>query len=394
MRRDMSAKTICVLGGGIGGVVAAVKLKKRLGAKANVILIDKSAYHVFQPSFLNVLSGKRTPEEIRRRLDRLERKGVEFINAEVEEISPQENRVKAAGREIGYDYLVIALGAELDMPAVPGLENAAINLYSLDGILKIKEAVARFSGGRVVILIPAMPYKCPAAPYEAAFLLDAEFRRRGVRKHVDIAVYTFEPLPMPTAGPQVGQAIKSILDNREIDFNPQIAVESVDTRTKEVSLADGRKIEADMLIAVPPHKAPSVIEGTGLANEAGWIPVDPKTLGTKHENVFAIGDVSAIKLEGRYMPDKQLMLPKAGVMAHHEAEVVAANIAAKINAGGTQMEFDGKGSCFLDLGDGTAGYAAGDFYAVPHPSVEMKSPSRLWRLYKSAFEKYWFWRWF
>ena len=390
----MAEKTVCVLGGGIGGVVAATRLKKRLGAQARVILIDKSAYHVFQPSFLNVLAGKREPDQIKKRLDRLQKKGVEFINAEVTEIIPERNLVKVAGREIEYGYLVVALGTESNMAAVNGLEGAAINLYSLDGILRAREALAKFAGGEVVILIPSMPYKCPAAPYETAFLIEAELRRRKVGNNANISIYTFEPLPMPTAGPTVGQAIKELLAKRGINFMPGVTIESVNPETKEVTWTNGETKKADLLITIPPHKAPDVVKKAGLTNEAGWIPADAKTLRTEHENIFAIGDVAAVKLEGKYKPDKPLMLPKAGVFAHHEAEVVAANIAAKITGGAVEKEFDGQGSCFLELGDGTAGFAAGDFFDLPQPQVQMKNPSRRWHIYKALLEKYWFWRWF
>lgn len=390
----MTERTVCVLGGGIGGVVAATRLKKLLGSGGKIILIDKNAYHFFQPSMLNVLVGKREPEDIRRPLDRLQRKGIEFIKAEVTEISPDEELIRFDGQELKYDYLVVALGAESNMPAVSGLEEAAINIYSLEGVLKTKEAISAFSGGEVVILIPSMPYKCPAAPYETAFLLDGEFRRRNIRKKVNISIYTFEPLPMPTAGPKVGQAIKELLIQRGIDFNPQVEIDSLNPATKEVVWKNGETKKADLLITIPPHKAPDVLKKAGLTNEAGWVPVDPKTLKTMKENIFALGDVATIKLEGRYKPDKPLMLPKAGVFAHHEAEVVAANIAAEIKNTLKRKEFDGKGSCFLELGDGTAGFAAGSFFDLPHPRVQMKKPSRYRHIYKALFEKYWFWRWF
>ena len=244
-----------------------------------------------------------------------------------------------------------------------------------------------------MILIPSMPYKCPAAPYETAFLLDAEFRRRQIRDEVDISIYTFETLPMPAAGPDVGRAIKELLAKRDIDFAPEVAIESVNPETKEVTWNNGATAKADLLITIPPHKAPDVVKTAGLTNEAGWIPVDPKTLKTKHENIFALGDVAAVKLEGKYKPEKPLMLPKAGVFAHAEAEVVAANIVAEIKSSAQRKEFDGKGSCFLELGDGTAGFAVGGFFDLPHPQVQMKNPSRLWHLRKALYEKYWFWRW-
>ena len=385
----MPEKTICVLGGGIGGVAVANRLKSALGAAGRVVIIDKNPDHVFAPSLLWILSGDRRPEDIKRPLAGLAQKGIEFINAEVKAIKPEESLILAGDEQIHYDYLIVALGARANLAAVEGLADAAINLYSLDGILKLKERIETFGGGEVVILIPSMPYKCPAAPYEAAFLLDAAWRRRGLREKANISVYTFEPLPMPTAGPQVGQAIKGMLAARKIDFNPQMTIKSV-SADKELVFADGTTKRADLLVTIPPHKAPDIVKTAGLTNEAGWIPVDPKTLKTKFDNIFAIGDIATIKLEGKYKPDKPLMLPKAGVFAHAEAQIVAANIAADIKGSGTRREFDGHGACFLELGDGTAGYSKGDFFALPHPKVSMKGPARRFRLYKVLFEKWWF----
>jgi sulfide:quinone oxidoreductase len=390
----MANKTICILGGGIGGVVAANRLKKQLGSTGRVILIDKNPDHVFQPSFLNVLAGKRRPDQIKRDLGRLQRKGIEFMRAEISAILPDQNLIKTDNGDFNYDYLVIALGAEPNLAAVEGLRDAALNLYSLEGVLKIKEAIDEFNGGEVVILIPSKPYKCPAAPYEAAFLIDAAFKRRGIRDRINIGIYTFEPLPMPTAGPKTGQAIKGLLAKRGISLTPGVTIESVSAGTKEVGWTSGTTKRADLLITVPPHKAPDVVEQSGLGGDSGWIAVDPQTLQTKRANVFAIGDATTVKLEGRYKPDKPLLLPKAGVIAQRQAKVVAANIAAEIKRRPQRRAFDGRGSCFLELGDGTAGYAAGSFFDLPHPQVRMKKPSRLWHAARVLYERYWFRRWF
>ncbi len=389
----MSQKVICVLGGGIGGVVAANTLKKTLGGTGRVILIDKNPDHVYAPSFLWVLAGSREPEQIKRPLARLERKGIEFINESVSSIDPEKKSLTAGAQTIDYDYLVLSLGAESNMSAIPGLDEAAINLYTLAGIEGLKKTLAEFKQGEVILLIPSNPYKCPAAPYEAAFLLDTLLRGGKARGKISINIFTVEPLPMPGAGPKIGQTIKELLESRDIGFNPNIEVESIEPASKEITFKDGQKARADLLVTIPPHQAPDVVKEAGLTNEAGWVPVDKNSLETRVKNVYAIGDVTTIKLDGRYKPEKPLMLPKAGVFAHEEALVVAARIAADIKGESPKSEFTGHGSCMLELGDGTAGYANGDFYAVPHPLVEMKKPSRKWHYYKIIFEKYWFWRW-
>lgn len=390
----MTDKTVCILGGGIGGVIAANLLAKSVGSKARVVLIDKNPDHVFAPSFLWVLTGQRSPKQIKRSLERLRKKGVDFINAEVEKILPEQNKVQAGGQEIDYDYLVVALGAVSNMSAVEGLNEAAINLYSLDGIIKLKQELESFAGGEIVILIPSKPYKCPAAPYETALLLDAVFRKRNMRDKVNISIYTFEPAPMGAAGPKVGQAVIDLIERHNINYQRQVTIKNISPAKKEVIFENGSGKTADLLITIPPHKAPNLLKEASLTNEAGWVPVDRESLKTKYENIFAIGDVAAVKLEGKYKPDKPLMLPKAGVFAHNEAEVVAKNIASLIKKDNKQVKFDGHGSCFLEVGDGTAAFAEGNFFAVPHPEVSMKGPSRLYHQEKVLYEKYWFIRWF
>ena len=340
------------------------------------------------------MTGKREPEQIKRPLKQLERKNIEFIRGEIAKIEPADNSILVGDQLIKYDYLVVALGADSNISAIENLDEAAINFYSLDGILRLKKELQEFEGQDVVILIPSTPYKCPAAPYEVAFLIEARLRKMNRREKTNISVCAVEPLPMPGAGPEVGQMIKGLLSERGINFKPTVEVGSIDPKLKTITFKGGETQRADLLVTVPPHKSPDVVKEAGLTNEAGWIPADKKTLETKFRNIFAIGDITAIKLEGRYKPEKQLMVPKAGVFAHGEAEVVAANIIADIKGVTRTKEFDGEGSCFLELSDGTAGFAAGRFYEIPHPIVEMKKPSRFQALKKVAFEKYWFWRWF
>lgn len=385
--------TICILGGGIGGVVVARELKRKLGQDARIIVIDKSPDHLFAPSLLWVAAGIRTPEQIKRPLSALKRKGIEFIQAEVTSIEPEKNLVTYKGGEVKYDHLVLSLGAATSLTGIPGLAGSAIDLYSMDGAVKLRDELRSFSGGNAVVVIPAMPYKCPAAPHEAALLVDSVLRKRGVRDNAQISIVTVEPQPMPTAGPAIGAAIKELLTQKQIEFRPLTVLVKVDRETKVMTFTDGSNLRADLLIAIPLHNAPEVVKSSGLTNEGGWVPVDARTMRTKYENVYAIGDLTAIKLEGKYVPDKPLMLPKAGVFAHGEAIVVANNIAALIKGTKHTREFSGLGSCFLELGDGTAGYSKGNFYALPHPKLALKGPARRYHLYKALFEKYWFWRW-
>ena len=190
--------------------------------------------------------------------------------------------------------------------------------------MSLGQALARFDGSRAVVAISSLPYKCPAAPYEAALLMDDALRRRSVRGQVDLQVFTPEPLPMPVAGPVVGNAVKAILSQQGIGFNPGVQIASIDGQRKELVFKNGSTAGFDLLGAVPPHRPPRAVKESSLSNEAGWIPVDRRTLKTRFENVYAVGDVTAITL-----PNGK-PLPKAGVLAHAEALAVAGTIAAQI----------------------------------------------------------------
>jgi len=380
--------SIVILGGGVGGLVAANTLRRRLDRTHRVILIDRQAQHVFTPSFLWMMLGWREPAEISRDLSRLGRKGIEVVQEEIREIDPAHRRVSTERQEIAADYLVVSLGAEGWLGGVSGLADAGHNLYDLDGTLRLRDALGRFKGGRVAVLIAGLPFKCPAAPYEAAMLIEASLRRRGLREGTQVDVYTPETLPMPVAGKALGESIKAMVEGKGIGFHPQHKLAAVDPGRGELAFEGGVTASYDLLVVVPPHRCPAVVRDAGLTGEAGWVTVDKGTLETSHDRVFAIGDVTAIKLP------VGLMLPKAGVFAHAQAEAVAHNIAAEITGRGAPDSFDGVGYCFVEMGDGVAAYAKGNFYAEPAPAVTMRSPSRFWHWGKIYFEKHWLRQWF
>ncbi len=380
--------SIVILGGGVGGLVTANTLRRRLDRKHRIILVDRQAQHVFTPSFLWMMLGWREPSEISRDLSRLGKKGIEVVQEEIREIDPAERRVRTERQEIAADYLVISLGAEGWLGGVPGLADAGHNLYDLGGTLRLRDALGRFNGGRVAVLISGLPFKCPAAPYEAAMLIESSLRRRGLRGRAQVDVYTPETLPMPVAGKALGEAIKTMVEGKGIGFHPQQKLAAVDPERHELAFEGGATAAYDLLVVVPPHRCPAVVREAGLTGETGWVPVDKRTLQTSHDRVFAIGDVTAIKLP------VGLMLPKAGVFAHAQAEAVAHNIATEITGRGAPESFDGVGYCFVEMGDGVAAYAKGNFYGEPAPAVTMRSPSRLWHWGKIYLEKWWLRRWF
>ncbi len=378
-------RNVVVLGGGIGGIVAARLLRKRLPQDVRVVLVDRDETYTFAPSLLWLMTGDREPRQISRGRERLARKGIEVVNGEAEGLDPGRRMVRVDGRDIAYERLVIALGAQPAPELMPGLSEGAIDLYTTEGALAAGRALRELDGGRVVVLVAKLPYKCPAAPNEAAFLAEAILRRRGVRAKV--ALYTPEPYPMPTAGEALGKALARMLEERGIELHAQQAVEEVDAGNRELVLQGGERAGYDLLLAIPPHRTASIVRGSGLSNEGGFIPADPGTLATQAEGVYAIGDVAQIPIAGGKF------LPKAGVFAKAQARVVASRIADELGGREPPAVFDGKGSCFVDMGDGVAAFATGDFYAEGAPRVSLRRPSRRWHASKVLFEKYWLARW-
>lgn len=381
-------QTIIILGGGTGGLVAANKLRKKVGRDTRIILIDKSQTHIYAPSFLYLMLGKRKPDKIQKPLSLLERKGIEFINEEIIHIDTENKLIKTQNQNLQYDYLIISLGAELAPEKILGLAASGYNLYTLDGAEKLRDDLKNFFGKKVAVVISSLPFKCPAAPYEAAFLLDEYFQNKEIRGKTNISIFTPETLPFPAAGPDIGKAVAEMLTARKIGFNPEAKLVSVNPQKGELQFENGKTANFDLLIFIPPHQGPRVIRDSGLGNEAGWISVDKKTLKTKYDKVFAVGDVIAATVaSGKPRP-------KAGVFAHYEAEVAAENIIRELKGFPADKQYDGRASCFLETGFGKAGFASGNFYAEPAPIVKMKRPGHLWHWGKILFEKYWMWKWF
>jgi sulfide:quinone oxidoreductase len=379
----VSGKTILILGGGVGGIVTANDLRTQLGAEHRIVVVDKQAEYVFSPSLLWVMVGWRRPEQITKSLHRLVQPGVEVVVAEGQEIDLDSQKVKTGNGDLSYDYLVVATGAGLAPEIMPGFSEAAHTPYDLDGATRLWSALQRFDGGRVAVLVSAMPYKCPAAPYETALLLDDHLRRRGIRERCEVEVFTPEALPMGVAGPAMGQAVVGMLETKGIRFNPKLELSHIDPEGGELVFSNREPAPFDLLAGVPPHRPPQMVRQSALANEAGWVPVDRRSLQTRYENVYAIGDVTAVTLANG------MALPKAAVFAEGQARTVARRIAAEVQGTGLREEFDGAGFCWIEMGSGSAGFASGEFYAEPDPLVPLPRSGRMWHWGKILFEKYW-----
>ncbi|MBI3134459.1 MAG: FAD-dependent oxidoreductase [Bacteroidetes bacterium] len=389
------AHTILILGAGWGGLTAAHTLRSNLPADDRVILIEKKESFVFYPSFLRSMIGEKTDlQHIESPLKKLMRKDLEIIQEEILRIDPLNKTVQTTSQLIKADFLIIALGAATNPSLISGFTENAINLFDTGGSFEIYKKLQAFKHGRIVVLVSRLPFRCPPSPYEATMLAEDLLRKNGVRNQVELAIYTPEKFPMPSAGAAVGEKFRQILTSKNIQFNPEYVVKTIEPG--KISFSNGEETSFDLLIGIPPHTAPEPVIQSGLTDVSGYIAAHPQTmelldnteeLTTKYPGVYAIGDVASVQLmNGKY-------LPKGGVFAEEQAQVVAKNILAKIHGEKATHHFNGKGVCYVDMGDNLAAEGDGDFYAYPDPFVQLKEPSPESRIAKHEFERifeYWF----
>lgn len=375
---------ILILGGGTGGLMTARFLRKKLGNNCRIIVFEKEERNVFAPSLLWLMVGKRKTKDVYRLTKQVAKKGIELVLGNIEKVNPENKSVLVNGIEYKGDYLIISLGAA--QQAVATLSEKGFDFFTLDGATRFYDALKGFKGGKIAVLISSLPFKCPAAPYEAAMLIECAVRKKGIRDKTEIAVYSPETMPMPVAGKALADEVKQMLETKGIKYFPEHQFSQADSTS--LIFSNGNSFTFDLLAYTPKLSCPDVIAKGPLKGKSGWIETDRNTLGTNFSNVYAIGDITFIPLESGKP------LPKAGVFAHYQAEVVANNIAEKIKGGAKMKTFDGSGQCFLEMGDGKAGFAGGNFYGSPLPLVKMKKPGYWWHLTKVMFEQYWFYKYF
>ena len=378
----MNSNEVLILGGGSGGLATAGRLKELLGDKISITVIDKQRSFVMGFSLLRVMTGEKTEQEVTVPKEKVSQKGIKFINTEVNRIDVNNGIVRTDQGEFVYDYLVVALGAELAPEKIPGFESA-FHMYTLEDAKKLRDALSSFRGGSIRLVVSSTPFKCPPAPYEAAMLIDDHLRNKGLRDKSDIQIFTPEPQPMPIAGPEVGNMVVSMLNEKGIGFHSNTKVSLIDGSSKQIVFENSSREKYDLLIAIPPHTTPKVIrESGGLADASEWISVDPKNMQTKYDRVYAIGDVAAVKLPSG------MMLPKAATFAFGQAEIVASNIASSV-LGTEARNWDGFGECFIETGSGNAAYGSGSFYSSPKPVINLQIPSKELRERKDVWGNYW-----
>ncbi len=365
---------ILILGAGFGGIATALVLTQRLQPDDEVILVDRRGTFAMGLRKNWGITGMEPLHVGERSLDQLRTRGVDVLRGEITSIDPGARSAAVDGVAIEADVLVIALGAERDPDAVPGLRANALDAYDREANASNAAAVEAFAGGRVVVGVFGAPYPCPPAPYELALLLGERFDERELS--VGMLVFTTLPRSLPILGEAGCAAFDGRLANAGISL--RTSTTATEVRPGEVITDDGR-IPFDLLLAVPPHRVPAVGRDAGLAGPSGWIPVDAGTLRTRFEGVYAVGDVTAIPLSTGGA------LPKAGVFAQAEGEVVAARIADELAGRESEATFSGEGMCFLETGRGQAAAVQGRFLADP-PQVELTEASEAGFQAKRAFE--------
>jgi sulfide:quinone oxidoreductase len=352
---------VVVLGAGFGGLEAATTLSEALGDAVDVTLIDKNDSFVFGFSKLDVMFGRERPEEVRLPYRNIAKPGVRFVQETVTAIDPEARRVSTDQGVHEADFLIVALGADYDMGATPGLAEGGNEFYTVAGAERLRAVIPEFTQGKAVIGVCGAPFKCPPAPSEAALLLHDNLLARGVRDACEISFVIPFGTPVPPS-PETSAALVEAFAQRDIDFVPNRRVAALDPERRVVVLDDDSEMPFDLFLGVPKHRAPDVILASGMA-EDGYIPVESRTLRTRFANVFALGDVATVGV------------PKAGVFAERAGRAVAESLAASIRNGEQPEGYDGLGSCYIEFGAGQVGRVDVDFLSGPKPTGAYQEPS-------------------
>jgi sulfide:quinone oxidoreductase len=369
----MDAK-IVILGGGVGGTLTANLLVGRLGDAATVTVVDPTGMHAYQPGFLYVALGQANGRWLTRDERTLLDKRVELAIETADRVDPGTRTVHfASGGSIAYDYLVLATGARLVPEQIPGFIGAGHEFYSLTGALRLREELRRFRGGRILVGVAGIPYKCPPAPVEFTLMLEDQLRHRGLRQRSEVTLLS--PLNRAFTVESASKIVQPIMEQRGIKLSTFFNVEAVDPTKGTVSSIEGEEAAYDLLVLVPPHRGQSVIDASGLGDEGGWIPTDRNTLQhQKYDRIFAIGDAT------------NLPISKSGSTAHFEAAVVASRLVSLVKGIAPKAAYEGRVMCFLETGGHRATTLRFDY---THPPVPPR-PSMVWHTAKWVFNRlYW-----
>ena len=371
---------IVVLGAGFGGLELTTRLSEEFGDDLDVILIDQADGFVFGFSKLDVMFGRHDETAVRHAYRGVVKPGVRFVQTTVRSIDPQRRAVVTDDGTFDADILVVALGADLHPDATPGLVEGGHDFYTVEGAFALRDVLASFPGGRVVVGVTSTPFKCPPAPSETALMMHDFLVERGLRDQSSIALVMPLGVPIPPS-PKASEALLVAFEERGIEWHPAAQVVSLDAERTVAVLADGAEIPYDLFLGVPVHRAPAVVVESGLTVD-GWIPVDPLTLQTSFDRVYAVGDVTSVGT------------PKAGVFAEGQAAVVAAEIIAQIRGEEPTAEYDGHGMCYLEFGHDQVARVDVTFLSGQAPIGDMDGPSEALARDKVEFGSSRIARWF
>jgi sulfide:quinone oxidoreductase len=362
---------IVILGAGFGGLELSTMLSEALGDTVDVTLIDKSDSFVFGFSKLDVMFGRTTPGAVRLAYSEIAKPGVRVLRETITAIDPEARRVttNVGGHEA--DVLVVALGADYDMDATPGLAEDGNEFYSVAGAERLAAIIPTFSRGHVVIGVCGTPFKCPPAPSECALLLHDELTARGVRDACQISFVMPLSMPVPPS-PETSAALEREFAERDIAFIASRRISELDPARKVAKLDDGSELAFDLFLAVPKHRAPTVVISSGMT-EDGYIPVDSTTLETRFPGVYAVGDVATAGV------------PKAGVFAEGAARIVAHRLIAELRGEESSARHLGQGTCYIEFGEGRIGSVDIDFLSGPEKTGTFNAPSAEQMALKESF---------
>ena len=356
----MSKLRVVILGAGFGGLELATTLSEQVGADVDVTLIDRADAFVFGFAKLDVMFGVASAAAVRTPYRTIAKTGVTFLQQTITAIDPVARTVRTDAGAFAADVLVVALGAEYDLAATPGL--AGNEFYSLAGAEHMREVLPTFTRGRAVIGVCGAPYKCPPAPSEAALMLHDYLTAAGHRANCEITLVVPFKTPVPPS-PASSEALVAAFGERGITFVPGRRVTALDPARRVAVLDDGSELPYDLFLGVPKHRVPDVVAASGMTNQDGWVQVNPRTLEAPFPGVYAIGDVTGIGV------------PKAGVFAEAAARVVAAALIARLRGGPPPGPYAGAGSCYVEFGSGKVGRVDVDFLSGPAPTGTFQAPS-------------------
>jgi sulfide:quinone oxidoreductase len=364
---------VLVLGAGFAGLELATRLSETMADSVRVTLIDRNDSFFFGFSKLEVMLGRQSAGEVQMPYADIAKEGVEFRQETVTGIDPATRRVTTDAGSYDPDFLVIAMGADYDMAATPGLAEGGHEYYTLAGAERLRDALADFDGGRVLVSVLGQPFKCPPAPFEGAFMLDEHFKERGIRESVQMTSTFPMQRPVPVTG-EVSQMFRDALAARDIEERSEHLVTRIDPATRTAQLKNGDTLPYDLFVGIPVHRAPDPLRDSGLAVN-GWVPVDQSNLRTEFPRVYAVGDVCT----------GPRTVPKAGIFAESAALVVADDIAAEISGGEPPVPYEGSGVCYAEFGGGLVSKVEVNFLRGDSPAAQRNEPSLEFAAEKEEF---------